>query len=79
MDTSQILQEVKKIFIDVLDDNGIVLTEDTTADDVDEWDSLTHMELIVAIEKHFNVRFASSEILSYNNVGEMCDSIAKKL
>lgn len=78
MNKDQILEEVQEIFREVLDNEEIVLNNATTADDVDEWDSLTHIQLIVAIEKHFNIRFTSREILSWQNVGEMIDCIATK-
>ena len=75
---SQILDEVQAIFCDVLDNEEIVLAKETTADDIEEWDSLTHIQLIVAIEKHFKIRFTSREILSWQNVGQLIDSIAAK-
>jgi len=78
MDTSQILKEVNSIFIDVLDEDNIALTMNTVADDIKEWDSLTHIQLVVAIEKHFQIKFTSSEIQNFKNVGEMCNSIAVK-
>lgn len=78
MNKDQILEEVQEIFREVLDNEEIMLNNATTADDVDEWDSLTHIQLIVAIEKHFNIRFTSREILSWQNVGEMIDCIATK-
>ena len=78
MDNMQVLKEVNEIFIDVLDEDEIVLKRETTADDIEDWDSLVHMQLILAIEKHFNIKFISSEILKFKNVGEMCDSIVEK-
>lgn len=78
MEKQQIISQVEAIFRDLLDEESIVLTPDTTANDVEDWDSLTHIQLVVAIEKHFKVKFASSEILSWKNVGEMVDCIAKK-
>ena len=78
MDKNQIKSEVEEIFRDVLDNEEIVLEDSTTADDIEEWDSLTHIQLIVAIEKHFKVKFTSKEILSWQNVGEMIDCIAEK-
>ena len=78
MDASQILKEVTDIFINVLDEDNIVLTMDTIADDIEEWDSLSHIQLVVAIEKHFQIKFTSSEIQNFKNVGEMCDSISIK-
>lgn len=78
MEKSQILDEVQAIFREVLDNEEIVLANETTADDIEEWDSLTHIQLIVAIEKHFKIRFTSREILSWQNVGQLIDSIAAK-
>lgn len=78
MEKQEILSQVEEIFRDVLDNEEIVLTDMTTANDVEDWDSLTHIQLIVAIEKHFGVKFTSKEILSWANVGEMIDCIESK-
>lgn len=78
MDKKEILLQVQEIFRDILDDEEIVLDEATTANDVEDWDSLTHIQLVVAIEKHFKIKFLSKEILSWKNVGEMVDTIASK-
>lgn len=79
MDKSEILKTVNAIFVDVLDDQDVVLTYDTTANDVEEWDSLNHIQLVVAIEKQFKIRFMSREIQGWSNVGEMVNSISLKL
>ena len=78
MDKQQILKEITDIFKDTLDDEEVTLTFDTIATDVDGWDSLSHVMLVVAIEKHFKIRFTSKEIQSWKNVGEMVDCIAGK-
>ena len=78
MNKAEVLQQVHRIFIDVLDNEGISLSEITTASDVDGWDSLTHIQLVVAIERHFKCRFTSMEIQSWSNVGEMIVSILGK-
>lgn len=78
MEKTQILEEVQEIFRDVLDNEDIVLEDATTADDIEEWDSLTHIQLIVAIEKHFKVKFTAKEIMTWDTVGDMCDCIATK-
>ena len=78
MEKSDILLTVQEIFRNILDNEGIVLSEETTANDVEEWDSLTHIQLIVAIEKKLKIKFNSKEILSWKNVGEMMDSIYSK-
>lgn len=78
MERTEILSKVQDIFRDVLDDEDIVLEDNTTAEDVEDWDSLSHIQLIKEIEKLFSIRFTSREILSWNNVGEMIDCIASK-
>ncbi|MEL5892863.1 acyl carrier protein [Bacteroides sp. GD17] len=78
MEKNDVLAKVQDIFRDVLDNDEIVLNDETTADDVEEWDSLSHIQLIVAIEKSFGIKFTSKEILSWNNVGEMIDCIFTK-
>ncbi len=79
MDKAEILQQVNAIFVDVLDNDKIVLKDETTASDVEEWDSLNHIQLVVTIEKHFKIRFTSREIQSWKNIGEMVDSISAKI
>ena len=78
MAREDILKQVTEIFINILDVDDLIMTEKTQAADVKDWDSLNHIQLIVAIEKHFKIRFTSREIQSWSNVGEMIDSIEKK-
>ena len=78
MERAQILNEVNDIFVDTLDNEEIVINDSTQATDIEEWDSLNHIQLVVAIEKHFKIRFTSKEIQSWNNVGEMLDCIQQK-
>ena len=77
MENKEILHKVEEVFRDVLDNEEITLAEITTANDIDEWDSLTHVELVRAVEKAFGIRFTSAEILSWKNVGEMVESVAR--
>ncbi|GAA4973253.1 acyl carrier protein [Algibacter aquimarinus] len=79
MNQQDVLNQVQEIFQDQLDDESIILTNESTANDVDDWDSLTHIMLVVAIEKQFKIKFTSMEILSWRNVGEMIDNILNKL
>jgi len=74
-----ILKQVNDIFIDVLENEDIVLSNEITAADIEEWDSLNHIHLVVSIEKHFKIRFASKEIQGWKNVGEMLNSIHSKV
>ena len=79
MKIEDVFEQVKKIFVEVLDEEDLDIQMESTADDVDEWDSLNHIQLVVAIEKYFNIRFSSSEIQGYSDLGEMCEGIVDKL
>ena len=79
MDRSIILGQLNEIFIDVIDEDAISLKEISTAKEVEGWDSLTHIQLVVAIEKHFKIRFTSKEIQEWKNVGALVNSIVNKL
>ena len=72
------LQELSPIFQDIFDRDDIVLTRELSADDVEEWDSLSNIRLFVAIEQAFGVRFTSEEITSLRNVGELADLVGSK-
>lgn len=79
MDSSEILKQVNGIFTDIIDEENIKLSPETTANDIEGWDSLTHIQLVVAIEKHFKIRFNSKEIQGWKNIGELLDSISGKI
>ena len=79
MNTENIINELNNIFEDILDLEKISLNELTTADDIEEWDSLNNIQIIVAIEKHFQIKFLTSEIENFKNIGEMIISINQKL
>jgi acyl carrier protein len=76
---NEVLGTVNEIFIDVLENDSIVVKYETTADDIEEWDSLNHIALVVAIEKKFGIQFTAKEIQDFKNVGEMCEGIILKL
>jgi acyl carrier protein len=74
----QILCEVNQVVGDILRDPGTDLKMETTAKDVKNWDSLNHIEIIVAVEKHFGIKFNFAELQKFKNVGQMCESILKR-
>lgn len=78
MDRADILKQVNEIFVEVLDNDAVILSDETTAADVEDWDSLNHIQLVVAIEQQFNLRFSSKEIQTWNNVGELVSCIQNK-
>lgn len=79
MERSAILEKLNGIFTDVLDNDDIKINETSTANDIEEWDSLNHIQLVVAIEKSFKVKFTTYEIQVWKNVGDMVNSIQAKL
>ena len=79
MQKEEIIKAVQDVFIDVLEDDDIVLNYNTTADDIEDWDSLNNILLVVEIEKKFKLKFKLEEIHSFKNVGEMCDYIFNKV
>jgi len=78
MTHSEISQKLNHVFEDVFDRPGLVVADATTAKDVDGWDSLTHVELIVAVEKAFRVRFTTKEVKALANVGDFIRLIEKR-
>ena len=75
----EIKEKLQEIFRDIFDDDGIELFDEMNANDIDDWDSLAHIQLIAAIEKRFNVRFTTKEFVSTSNVGEFIDLLISKL
>lgn len=79
MTESEILLALTQVFRDVFDDDDIVLTPETTADDIDGWDSQAHVLLIVAAEQRFGIRFRTAELESLRNVGQFAQLIMARL
>lgn len=73
------LDKLNEIFCEVFDDDDIKIAPEMTANDVDGWDSLSHVNLIVAIEGRFGIRFNQKELLSFKNVGDLLRSIDAKV
>ena len=70
---------INKIFIEVFKDETILLDKTTSSNDIEKWDSLNNMHLVVAIEKHFKVRITLKDIQSWKNVGDLCNWISNKV
>ena len=78
MSREDILKKVNEIFWDVFDDDTIEVVEETTAADIEDWDSLTHITLISEVESAFGFTFAMKDVLGMKNVGEMLDIIERE-
>lgn len=77
MAEQEIYEKLNEIFSDVFDEE-IVVTGNTVADDIEGWDSLTHITLMSEIEDAFNIKFSMKEILNMKNVGELAEIIGKR-
>jgi acyl carrier protein len=78
MDENGVKQKLTTIFRDIFDDPSLQLSSEMTAADVENWDSLSHIDLIVAVEKQFNIKLTTAEVRGLNNVGDFISLIAKK-
>ena len=79
MNRNEIIEKLTAIFHDVFSDNTIVLCDDMTASDVENWDSLTHMFMITKVEEVFDIKFKLRELNKLKNVGDLCNTIAEKM
>lgn len=79
MKKNEILLDLEKIFQTELDDPSIKLTYESTTEDVRDWDSITHIMLVFAIESHYSIKFSSQETMSWNNIGELIKCIESKI
>jgi acyl carrier protein len=77
-DSSKIINQLTPIFRSVLDNDDLIITPATKAEDVDGWDSLAHIHLVVSIEKTLGMRFSAEEVSSLENVGDLVALIIKK-
>jgi acyl carrier protein len=79
---SEVLARVAEIIVDVLDVPGLgveSVTRATTAEDVEEWDSLQHVRILTRVEREFGFRFTTDEVFALKNVGDLVDTIAARL
>lgn len=74
-----IKNDLQLIFCDIFDDDNIVLTDEMTAEDIEDWDSLAQIQLTVAIEKHFKVHFKLGEVGKMKNIGELVKAIQEHM
>lgn len=79
MSREEVFDTLNEVFQDVFDDEGITVTDKTTADDIEEWDSLEHINLLAAVEQAFGIKFNMGQVVSMKNVGEMADIIIAQL
>ncbi|MBE5851083.1 MAG: acyl carrier protein [Lachnospiraceae bacterium] len=79
MTHSEIMEKVQRIFREVFDDDTLVIEDSTNSSDIEDWDSLEHITLVVSMEKEFGLKFDLKEVNELANVGEMVDLIASKL
>jgi len=79
MNLDSIIAVVQDIFRDVLDAETLTIDENSSAENIDNWDSLSHISIITSIEKRYQIRFTLSELDAFNNVGDLIALIEKKL
>jgi acyl carrier protein len=79
MTKEEIYAQLDEVFQDVFDDEEIHVNAETTANDIEDWDSLEHINLVVAIEAKFGIKFNMNEVVSFKNVGEMVDVILQRV
>ena len=79
MDQREVFDRLNRVFREVFDDETIRVTPKTTAEDIDDWDSLEHITLISAVEREFRMKFKMGEISSMKNVGEMARIVTERM
>ncbi|MBQ7615497.1 MAG: acyl carrier protein [Butyrivibrio sp.] len=79
MTREEVFEKINEVFRDVFEDDDITVTDSTTAADIEDWDSLEHINLVNAIEQEFGIKFNMGQIVSMKNVGEMADIIMSKI
>ena len=79
MTRTEIFKVLNEVFRDVFDDDNIEVNETTTSDDIEDWDSLEHINLLAAVEQEFGMKFSMGQVVTMKNVGEMVDIIEKAI
>ena len=75
----EVFEKITRIFREEFDDDSLIIVDETNAEDIEDWDSLAHVELVMTMEKEFNMKFNIKEVGKLKNVGEMADLILSKL
>lgn len=79
MSREEVFARLNEVFRNMFDDDSIVLNDNTTSDDIEDWDSLEHINLLVSVEQEFNIKFNMNEVTNMKNVGEMVDIIISRM
>ncbi|HJA31225.1 MAG TPA: acyl carrier protein [Candidatus Eisenbergiella pullicola] len=79
MSRDEVFERLNEVFRDVFDDESITVNDQTTADDIEDWDSLEHINLMAAVESEFGIKFSMGQVVTMKNVGEMVDIILQKV
>jgi len=79
MELHDIMKQINTIFIDLFNDENIVLSESSDTNEIEAWDSLNHIQVITAIEKHFKIRFELNDLLNFQNIGDLCLGVKSKI
>ena len=74
----EVIAKLEQVFRDIFDEEELTINNETTAEDIEDWDSLAHINLVVSIEKEFGVKFALGELQTLRNVGDMVDLVIRK-
>ena len=75
MTREEVFERLNKVFQEVFDDETIEVNDDTTSEDIDDWDSFEHINLIVVVEEEFSIKIPMGKVVTMKNVGEMADII----
>ena len=78
MTREEVYVRLNDVFREVFDDEELEVNDETTSDDIEDWDSLEHINLVAAIEKEFDIKFTMAQIMGFENVGEMVDCILEQ-
>ena len=79
MTREEVYETLNEVFRDVFDDESIEVNDETTSDDIEDWDSLEHINLLAAVEQEFGMKFNMGQVVSMKNVGEMADIIISQI